>query len=201
MSGTATEDQDWTLAPRMPRFENGQTELLVTFTARNDGQQEGAELVVLGLHGGMGPHQSSAVVISLADADGAPSGYAAWADQQLAQHPPALRLPNADADGDGRPNWVEFLALTNPTDPDRPLPFQTRFNEWGEWQVVVRLREDAGVAVWAEFAADVTWAGATFDAGQWESGGDGTRVGTFHHYNFGASGAFMRLALEWLGPP
>ncbi len=201
VSGTAVEDEDWTLTPRFPRFEDGQTEATVTFTALVDGRAEGAEVVVLNLHGGMGPGQGSSLLVTIADLDGAPSGYPAWAEQALANQPPALRGPTADADGDGLPNWIELLCLTDPNRPDRPASPQSTLNEWGEWQVRVTVREDAGAVVWAEFATDVLWSRPTFDAGTWQSHGDGTRTGTFRYFNFGASGGFLRVRAEWLMDP
>jgi hypothetical protein len=75
------------------------------------------------------------------------------------------------------------------------------FNEWGEWQLRVTVREDAGAVVWAEFADDVLWNRPTVDAGTWQSNGDGTHTGTFRYYSFGARSGFMRLRAEWLASP
>lgn len=201
VSGTATQEQDWTIAPGFPRFEDGQTEVTVTFTALVDGRAEGAEVVVLNLHGGMGPGQGSSLLVTIADLDGAVSGFAAWAEQVLATQPPATRTATADADGDGLPNWIEFLWRTDPARPDRPALPESSLNEWGEWQVRVTVREDAGAVVWAEFAEDVLWSRPTFDAGTWESRGDGTRIGTFRNFSFGARSGFVRLRAEWVGSP
>lgn len=201
VSGTATQEQDWTLAPGFPRFEDGQTEATVTFTALVDGRAEGAEAVVLNLHGGMGPGQGSSLLVTIADLDGAASGFTAWAEQTLAGQPPVLRAATADADGDGQPNWIEFLWRTNPMQPDHPPLPETTLNEWGEWQVRVTVREDAGAVVWAEFAEDVLWSRPTFDAGNWQSNGDGTRTGTFRYFNFGARSGFVRLRAEWMANP
>lgn len=200
-SGTAAEDEDWTLEPRFPRFEEGQTEASVTFTARVDGRAEGAEVVVLNLHGGMGPGQGSSLLVTIADLDGAASGFTAWAEQALAGEPLAARAPTADAEGDGVPNWVEFLWRTDPARPDRPALPQATLNEWGEWQLRVTVREDAGAVVWAEFAEDALWSRPTFDAGTWQSNGDGTRTGTFRYFNFGGTSGFARIRAEWLTAP
>lgn len=200
-SGTAKEDEDWTLSPRFPRFEEGQTELTVTFRALSDGRVEGPELVVLNLHGFGGPAQTSSLLVVLSDADSTGSGFLAWAEQTLADQPPAARAPTADTDGDGRPNWVEFLWLTDPTRADQPALPASSLNEWGEWQLRVTVREDAGAVVWAEFADDVLWNRPTVDAGTWQSNGDGTHTGTFRYYSFGARSGFMRLRAEWLASP
>lgn len=199
MGGNATEDQDWTFTPRSPQFEDGQTEINVTFNALTDGQVEGAELVVLGLHGGFGPGQMNTLLITIEDADGALSGFSAWADEQLANYPPTARTPDADADSDGLPNWIEYLWRTNPAKPDRPTPPQQSFSEWGEWQVRVTVREDPAALVLAEFADDVLWSRPTFDAGTWQSNGDGTRTGLFKFYSFGANSGFVRFRSEWQG--
>lgn len=201
VSGTATQEQDWTIAPGFPRFEDGQTEATVTFTALVDGRAEGAEVVVLNLHGGMGPGQGSSLLVIIADLDGAASGFTAWAEQALGSQPPALRAATADADGDSLPNWLEFLWRTDPTRSDRPALPETTLNEWGEWQVRVTVREDAGAVVWAEFAEDALWSRPTFDAGTWQSNGDGTRTGTFRYFNFGGQSGFVRLRAEWLANP
>jgi len=201
MGGTAAENTDWTLTPRNPRFEDGQTEGTVTLAAPTDGQSEGAELVVLNLQGGMGPGQGSSLLVTMADADGSTSGFTAWADQTLASYPTAARQPTADADGDGYPNWIEFLWRTNPGQPDRPAPPQQSFSPWGEWELVVTVREDAGIVVWAEFAEDPLWSQPGFDAGQWQSNGDGTRTGTFRYFNFGGLSGFARFRAEWLAAP
>ncbi|MGC8988663.1 MAG: Calx-beta domain-containing protein [Verrucomicrobiia bacterium] len=199
MSGNATEDEDWTLTPRSTQFEDGQTEINVTLKALTDNRVEGAELVVLGLHGGFGPGQMSTLLITIEDADGTVSGFSAWANEQLANYPPTARAADADADADGLPNWIEYLWRTNPAKPDRPAPPQQSFSEWGEWQVRVTVREDAAALVLAEFADNVLWTQPVFDAGTWQSNGDGTRTGLFKFYSFGTDAGFVRFRSEWLG--
>lgn len=199
MGGNATENEDWTITPRYPQFEDGQTEINITFNVLADGRVEGAELIVLGLHGGFGPDQMNTLLMTIEDADGALSGFSAWADEQLANYPPTARAAAADADGDGLPNWIEYLWRTNPTKPDRPAPPQQSFSEWGEWQVRVTVREDAAALILAEFADDVLWTRPMFDAGTWQSNGDGTRTGLFKFYSFGADAGFVRFRSEWLG--
>lgn len=201
MGGTAEMNTDWSLDPSQPRFAEGQTTLELTFSARADGQAEGAEVVVLGLHGGGGPGQMQTLLVVIEDADSPPSDFASWADQQLGQFPPSARAAGADADGDGLPNWIEYLWRTDPAQPDRvSLPEQT-FREWGEWQVRVTVRDDPAAVVVAEFAGDVLWSSPHFDAGTWQVHGDGTRTGMFRFYSFGAQAGFVRFRCEWLAAP
>jgi len=141
------------------------------------------------------------VVSTRLKARGRIAPFTAWAEQALGSKPPALRAATADADGDSLPNWVEFLWRTDPARPDRPALPETTLNEWGEWQVRVTVREDAGAVVWAEFAEDALWSRPTFDAGTWQSNGDGTRTGNFRYFNFGARSGFVRLRAEWLANP
>ncbi len=201
LGGTAEMNTDWSLDPSQPRFAEGQTTLEATFSARADDQAEGAEGVVLGLHGGGGPGQMQTLLVVIEDADSPPSGFASWADQQLGQFPATARTAGADADGDGLPNWIEYLWRTDPARPDRvSLPEQT-FSEWGEWQVRVTVRDDPAAVVVAEFAGDALWSSPSFDAGTWQANGDGTRTGTFRLYSFGAQAGFVRFRCEWLAAP
>lgn len=199
IGGNATEGEDWTLAPSFPQFQDGQTEINVTLSALRDGRAEGAELLVLGMHGGFGPGQMSTLLVTIEDADGAVSGFAAWANQQLINYPQTARAAAADPDNDGLPNWVEYLWCTDPTKPDRPSAPEQSFNEWGEWQVRVTIREDTAGLVVAEFAGDVLWRNPMFDAGTWQSNGDGTRTGLFRFYGFGLNSGFVRFRSEWTG--
>jgi uncharacterized repeat protein (TIGR03806 family) len=49
--------------------------------------------------------------------------FTAWTTGHLGSLPPADQLPTADPDGDGRDNRSEFLAYTDPTNPDSaPAP-------------------------------------------------------------------------------
>lgn len=201
MSGTAEMNTDWSLEPPPPRFADGQTVLEVTFNALAGHQAEGAEVVVLGLHGGFGPGQMQTLLVVIEDAESPPSGFATWADQQLSQFPAAARAPGVDADGDGLPNWIEYLWGTDPARPDRVAKPEQSFSEWGEWQVRVTVRDDPAAVVLAEFAGDALWSSPSFDAGTWQANGDGTRSGTFRFYNFDAQAGFVRFRCEWFGTP
>jgi hypothetical protein len=201
LGGTAEVNSDWSLDPPQPRFAEGQTALDVTFNARADGQAEGAEVVVLGLHGGFGPGQMQTLLVVIEDAESPASGFATWAAQQLDQFPAAARAADADADGDGLPNWIEYLWRTDPARPDRVAKPEQSFSEWGEWQVRVTVRDDPATVVLAEFARDALWSSSSFDAGTWQANGDGTRSGTFRFYNFGGQAGFVRFRCEWLGAP
>lgn len=203
VGGTALQGVDWTLDPPMPRFADGQTELSVTLSAPSDNQTEGPELVVLAIHGHTpgGPPQMVTLLVLIEDPEPALSGFENWAASHLASAPPALRIPTADADGDGFPNWVEFLWRTEPTQPDRPRLPDLKLTEWGQMQVTLTVRDDPGVVVVAEFADDVTWREPVMEPGNWQNHGDGTRTGTFQYYNFGKVSGFVRFRAYWLGGP
>ena len=194
-------DADWTIDPRFPRFEEGQTTLNVTWSARDDDLTEGVELAVLGLHGGMGPGQMKTLLVIIEDAGTAQSHFSEWAGQQLAQFPTTTRAPTSDPDGDGLPNWIEFIWRTDPARIDRVTPPTQTFSPWGEWLVNVTLRGDPAIVVVAGFADNVMWDSPVFDAGTWQTNADGSRTGTFRHYNFGAQVGFVRFRCEWLGGP
>jgi hypothetical protein len=202
--GTATEDLDWTIEPRVARFEDGQTEVTLTVHAVEDGSVEGAEVAVLNMSSDGDPAPVASLLVIIHDADSAGSGFNRWADQALPAQPPAVRAPTADPDGDGRPNLVEYLLLTDPARADGPSLPMFSFDETGQCTVTVTLREDPAVAVWAEFANELSWTWLTIDAGTWQSNGDGTRTGTFRYYSFpffGERSAFMRLRAHWLEAP
>ncbi len=203
VGGTALQGMDWTLDPPMPRFADGQTELSVTLGALSDTQSEGPELVVLAIHGHTpdGPPQMVTLLGIIEDPEPAASGFENWAASNLANAPATLRNPTADADGDGPPNWVEFLWRTDPTQPDRPALPDLKLTEWGQMQVTVTVRDDPAVVVVAEFADDVTWGEPVMDSGNWQSHGDGTRTGAFQHFNFGRDSGFVRFRAYWLGEP
>lgn len=201
MGGNAQLETDWAINPNFPSFADGQTNLSVTLSALTDAETEGAEMAILGAQGMGGYHRMATLFVVIEDATAPASGFAAWAAPRLAAFPAEQRGPYADPDGDGTPNWAEFLWRTNPAQPDRPAPPQSRFTEWGEWLLTVTVTEDPALLVVAEFSKDVTWTEPEFLAGNWETNGDGTRTGTFHCFNFGGSAGFIRFRGEWCGSP
>jgi hypothetical protein len=203
MGGSAIQGSDWMLDPAMPRFADGQTELTVTLTALSDSEPEDAEMVVLAIysHTPGGPPQMVTLLVVIEDTAAAGAGFDAWAALELAGRPAGQRAPTADADGDGLPNWLEFLWRTHPGRPDRPALPELKLSEWGELQVTITVRDDPGVAVVAEFSGEVTWREPVFDLGNWRSSGDGTRTGTFRNFNFGSATGFVRFRSYWLGAP
>jgi hypothetical protein len=114
--------------------------------------------------------------------------------------PADLREPGSDADGDGAPNWLEYVWRTRPDQADRPPLPQITVMPWGGIEVVVNLTADPAYALVAEFSSDVGWSSPQLEAGTWSPPVEGQTQAIFRYFPAGGT-AFLRWRCYWQGAP